>query len=211
MDLTLYHYVHCPFCVRVRLALGFLALPWKSLVLPYDDEKTPVALTGKKMLPIAVIDGKAMNESLDIIARIDSSKKLAGVIDPALEHALQVVGEHVHNLVMPYWIWTPEFNESSRQYFQKKKEIKRGPFEILVKRRQEFEAPVNEWLAQHESLLRPYWKSERLSISDLALAAHLWGLHLLPNFTFPSKWHDYLQMIQAECRFNYLMDIGERQ
>ena len=71
MAIALYHYVHCPFCVRVRLALGFLNVAYDSIVVPYDDEKTPIELVGKKMLPIAVIEGKAMNESLDIIEAID--------------------------------------------------------------------------------------------------------------------------------------------
>ena len=43
MELKLYHYVHCPFCVRVRMILGFLQLPYQSIVLPYDDEVTPVS------------------------------------------------------------------------------------------------------------------------------------------------------------------------
>lgn len=208
MDITLYHYIHCPFCVRVRLALGYLGLSWNSIVLPYEDEKTPIELAGKKMLPIAKIDNQVMNESLNIIAKIDRNQVLSQVLDPSLEQSLQTIGEYIHSLVMPYWIWTPEFSESSRQYFKKKKEIKRGPFEILVTRRQEFEVPINEWLARNQDLIHPYWKSESLAISDIALAAHLWGLHLLPNFHFPPKWHHYLQTIQRECHFNYLMDHG---
>ena len=34
--ITLYHYVHC-LCVRVRWRLVF-EVPYKSLVVPYDDE-----------------------------------------------------------------------------------------------------------------------------------------------------------------------------
>ena len=37
--IKLYHYVHCPFCVRVRLALGFLNIPFESHVIAYDDEE----------------------------------------------------------------------------------------------------------------------------------------------------------------------------
>ena len=71
-NVTLYHYVHCPFCVRVRLVLGFLKIPFTSIVVPYDDEKTPTALTGKKMLPIAQLTNSApINESLDIIRNLD--------------------------------------------------------------------------------------------------------------------------------------------
>ncbi len=58
--ITLYHYVHCPFCVRVRMAFGHLKVPYKSVVVPYDDAKTPIDLCQVKMLPIIKWeDGKA--------------------------------------------------------------------------------------------------------------------------------------------------------
>ena len=70
--MKLYHYVHCPFCVRVRMAAGFLNTSYESIVVPYDDEATPINLTGKKMLPIWVNDKRlAQNESLDIIKNLD--------------------------------------------------------------------------------------------------------------------------------------------
>ena len=75
--ITLYHYVHCPFCVRVRMAFGHLKVPYKSVVVPYDDEKTPLDLCQKKMLPIIKWkDGKAQNESLEIIEKADQENKL---------------------------------------------------------------------------------------------------------------------------------------
>ncbi|MFP5459556.1 MAG: glutathione S-transferase N-terminal domain-containing protein, partial [Bacteriovoracia bacterium] len=85
MTVRLFHYVHCPYCVRVRLALGFLGTSWESQVLSYDDEVTPVKLTGKKMLPIALIDDVPMNESLDIIRRLDTTGALAPNVDATVE------------------------------------------------------------------------------------------------------------------------------
>jgi glutaredoxin 2 len=93
------------------------------------------------MLPIMVINGKAMNESLDIIAEIDHDNKLKV---KSIEHSPEMVpfnellnkfGSTVHNLAMPYWVYTQEFNEASRAYFQKKKEVKRGPFKELLKQK----------------------------------------------------------------------------
>ena len=46
------------------------------IVLPYDDETTPVNLTGVKMLPIIEIDGETSNESLEIISKLDDKNKL---------------------------------------------------------------------------------------------------------------------------------------
>ena len=37
-----------------------------------DDVVTPTKMTGKKVLPILEMDGEAMGESLDIVAKIDA-------------------------------------------------------------------------------------------------------------------------------------------
>ena len=51
---TLYNYDHCPFCVRVRLALGFKNVKHNLIFLANDDVHTPTALIGKKIAPIMV-------------------------------------------------------------------------------------------------------------------------------------------------------------
>jgi glutaredoxin 2 len=215
MSLTLYHYVHCPFCIRVRMALGYLNLPYKSVVLPYDDETTPLKLTGKKMLPIIEKNGKAINESLDIIALIDEKNLLNGSeVQTQSEFSqfselLNKLGSNVHSLAMPYWIYTPEFNESSRAYFQKKKEEKRGPFNKLVQRREEFISPLLNDLKEVEKNLYPFYKSEHFSLYDILLASHIWGLYVVPEFQFPEKVHHYLQEVKKVTKFNYHQDFWE--
>lgn len=207
MTVRLFHYVHCPYCVRVRLALGYLGTPWESQVVSYDDEVTPVKLSGKKMLPIAVIDDVPMNESLDIIRRLDPAGALAPNIDATVDTFLVRAGELVHSLAMPYWAWTPEFTPAARAYFQQKKEVKRGPFANLVKRRAEFEAPLLELLRAHEKSLQPFWSSETLALADIAVAAHLWGLFVVPEFRFPEAWHRYLMDVKRLCAFDYHSDF----
>lgn len=213
MKLTLNHYVHCPFCVRVRMAMGFLKLPYESKVMPYDDEATPVKLTGVKMLPIMEIDGKAMNESLDIIALLDKENKLK-INDmknspeyPQFEALLGRLGSDVHSLAMPYWIWTPEFNETSRAYFQKKKEQKRGPFKDLVKKQALFADNIRKELDVLEKNLRPFYLSEKFTAYDILLASHIWGLYVVPEFQFSEGLHKYLQNVKGICEFNYHEDF----
>jgi glutaredoxin 2 len=207
MALELYHYVHCPYCIRVRMALGYLKLPWSSHVLPYNDEKTPLRLSGKKMLPIIVIDGKAHNESLDIIALLDKSEKLKTNSWGETDLILNELGQHVHNLGMPYWVWSPEFDQASRDYFIAKKSAKRGPFNELARRRNEFEAPLHSLLEQIEPQLSPYWNSTHLTVKDIALASHVWGLFAVPEFHFSQPWYDYLMKIKLECEFDYHRDF----
>lgn len=213
MNLTFYHYVHCPFCIRVRMAAGLLKKPYKSVVVPYDDEETPVRLTGKKMLPIMEVNGKPMNESLDIMAVLDEANELKiGDLskDPAygsFNELLTKLGNNVHNLAMPYWIWTPEFNESSRNYFQKKKEVKRGPFKDLVKDKQKFIQDISADLAIVAQELKPFYRSETFTVYDILLAAHIWGLYVVPEFQFDVKIHTYLQNVKAICNFDYHQDF----
>jgi glutaredoxin 2 len=213
MELKLYHYVHCPFCLRVRMALGYLECTYSSIVVPYNDEKTPVNLTGLKMLPILVMDNKPINESLDIISAIDKNDKFSveTVKNSSdfinFEQYLVKLGSNIHNLAMPYWIYTPEFSEKSRLYFQEKKETKRGPFKLLVKDRLKYESPLVKDLNELSTQLEPFYKSKNFSLYDILLASHLWGLYIVPEFQFPEKIHQYLQKVKALCHFNYHEDF----
>lgn len=211
--ITLYHYVHCPFCVRVRMALGLLKLSYKSEVIPYDDEKTPLNLTGVKMLPIANVNGSVMNESLDIIKKCDEKNVLKmELLDHSekrqeLEDLLNAIGSDVHSLAMPYWIYTKEFNEQSRKYFQSKKELKRGPFNDLMKKAPEFISGLNKTLAGLESKLNPFYNSNELTIFDIMIASHLWGMYVVPEFQFSEKVHTYLQTVKEKTQFHYHEDF----
>lgn len=49
-----YVYDHCPFCVRVRLALGLKNIKHTINFLANDDIPTPTKLVGKKIAPIFV-------------------------------------------------------------------------------------------------------------------------------------------------------------
>jgi len=195
------------------MALGFLNLAYSSVVIPYDDEVTPVRLTGKKMLP-ALGDGKkVMNESLDIIQLIDTKNELQtkDIICTEdfkiFEAYLNFLGSPIHSLAMPYWIWTPEFTESSRIYFQKKKEEKRGPFKELVKNQQTFIAKLEQEWPRLILELKPFYKSSTFSLYDILLASHLWGLYVVPEFQFPPEIHHYLQEVKRITKFNYHQDF----
>jgi glutaredoxin 2 len=195
------------------MALGYLDLAYESVVLPYNDETTPIKLCGAKMLPILSLDGKPMNESLEIIAAVDRDNRLKVrelTADPAhaeLEGLLTKLGTNVHSLAMPYWIYTPEFDDRSRAYFTKKKELKRGPFAELVWGRKEFEAGLLQDLRELQNFLTPFYRSAEISLYDILLASHLWGLYVVPEFQFPPSVHAYLQAVKERCRFNYHRDF----
>ncbi len=203
----LYHYVHCPYCIRVRMTLAFLGENYRDQVLQYDDESTPLELTGVKMLPIwQDKNGKSMNESLDIIKALDKDNRIPALKqadNEELENWLSKLGSNVHNLAMPYWVWSPEFNESSRIYFEAKKSKKRGPFKELAKKRADFEKLIVKDLVDFESNLTPWFKSEEFTLADIMVAAHLWGLFVVPEFRFSDKMHSYLMAVKSKTKFDY--------
>ncbi|MBL7664155.1 MAG: glutaredoxin 2 [Bacteriovoracaceae bacterium] len=212
-SLKLYHYVHCPFCIRVRMALGYFKMPYTSIVLPYNDEATPIKLTQKKMLPIVEQNQKVMNESLDIIKHfdkfnmLDTERCLSNPEFEILTQSIEQIGELVHSLAMPYWIWTPEFNNESRDYFVKKKEQKRGPFKDLVKNRQQFIEPLEKLLAPIIKKFKPYYLNKEISLFDVMLASHLWGLYTVVEYQLDPKLHQYLQLVGKQCHFSYHEDF----
>lgn len=215
--MKLYHYVHCPFCVRVRMALGHLAIPYESIVVQYSDEKTPMALTGKKMLPAFEFSpGDVINESLDIIKRLDKKNSLKNELienNSAFELLLDEIGKSVHNLCMPYWIWTPEFSPESREYFKQKKSGKRGPFHLLVQNKETHLATLAVTLQKLEENLvgKEFYSGSSLSILDIALASHLWGMYIFPEFQFSPTLHQYLQRVKKQCAFNYHEDFWKKE
>lgn len=82
-----YVYDHCPFCVRVRLALGIKNIKHTVKFLANDDIPTPTKLVGKKIAPIFALpeDNLVMAESLDIISKLESDERFGptNVILPA--------------------------------------------------------------------------------------------------------------------------------
>jgi glutaredoxin 2 len=211
--MQLLHYVHCPFCIRVRLGLGFLGINYESRVTNYDDEATPIKLTGVKMLPIIVDDnGVPKNESLEILKNYDSKNLLHWELlesdSQAIENLIKKIGDPVHSLCMPYWIWTPEFSPESRRYFQTKKEVKRGPFKNLIANKEHSIKKLETILSDElEPQLSPFYKSDKLTILDIMIAAHLWGMYIFPEFQFTPKVHHYLQSIRHLTHFNYHEDF----
>ena len=180
--------------------------------MPYNDEQTPKNLTGVKMLPIFEFDDGPINESLDIIKRLDSKnilnfQEVIATQLKELEILCDRVGKDIHNLAMPYWIWTPEFNNESREYFETKKSKKRGPFKELVIKKDEFTNSLNKTLKEIETYLNPYFNGDKIDLSDIIIASHLWGMYVVPEFQFSQKMHHYLQQVAKACQFNYHQDF----
>ena len=203
--MVLYHYVHCPYCLRVRMALGFLNISFKSVVLPYEDEKTPIELTGKKMLPIFEFQDQSMNESSDIIQKLDIEKKIKFTQSfDDLEELTKQIGKFVHPLAMPIWVYTKEFSDSSRSYFLEKKIKSKGPFKHLHEKREIFIKLAYEFFNENKDLFS--LNDENLG-DKIFISSHLYGLYMVPDFSFPEFVHQYIQDTKQKCNFDYHVDF----
>lgn len=195
------------------MGLGFLNHKYESAVIPYNDENTPVKLTGKKMLPIIVKnDGIAQNESLEILKDLDTKNQLSWEFYLAnkteVDKLIELIGSPLHSLAMPYWIWTPEFDEKSRHYFQSKKEIKRGPFKNLVRDQKKYIDELEKILEENLlNKLQPFFMNTKFTIVDIMIASHLWGAYIVPEFQFNSKIHQYLMSVKELTHFKYHADF----
>ena len=210
----LYHFVHCPYCIRVRLVLGYLKIQYESHVVRYDDVKCRLDLSGQTKLPFVIWpDFSVQPESLEIIERADSLdvlgvRKLKSSADFInFEKFIDFLGSHIHPLCWPYWVYTPEFDEKSRIYTIEKKQKFPGWFNEMFKRRFELMKELSPYLKKIETELRPFYESSTLGLKDVMLAAHLWGLYTVPEFQFSEKIHSYLQNIKSHCDFDYQADF----
>mmetsp|Transcript_32728 Transcript_32728/g.79537 ORF Transcript_32728/g.79537 Transcript_32728/m.79537 type:complete len:337 (-) Transcript_32728:473-1483(-) len=121
---TLFVYDHCPFCVRVRVALGLKNIKHNIHFMANDDVATPTALVGKKIAPIfkfPAADNLVMAESMDIIELMDSDERFGptGVLKPAsgrtdLKEWQKSVQSLLRTLQRPRYVATgllPEFQQ----------------------------------------------------------------------------------------------------
>lgn len=192
------------------MAFGFLNIPFESRVLSYDDESTPTNLCGEKMLPILVWEkDQSINESIEIIKKIDLDNSLFGdVKEKDIQQHEQIcndIGKKLHPLAMTSWLNTPEFFNNSKEYFRKKKEIKKGPFNLLIKDESRLKENLGSFIKDFK-FPRNFFLGDHISVLDIMAASHFYGVYSLIDFYLEKKAHDYLQRVRNKCNFNYHED-----
>mmetsp|Transcript_157530 Transcript_157530/g.277938 ORF Transcript_157530/g.277938 Transcript_157530/m.277938 type:complete len:290 (-) Transcript_157530:162-1031(-) len=217
----LYVYDHCPFCVRVRLAFGILGAKHKLVFLENDDVETPTSLVGKKIAPIWLDDDGAMAESLDIIEKIDTEKKIAPASDrtdlKAWQKSIQTM---MRKLCRPRYTMVPlpEFmKKAGRDAFvnnhqmppYEKKDWKGNPdFPLELKYEKYNEAfaesdklipELNKALLELEPLIysaEACTEGIGLSYDDIDLWSRLRSLTVIKGIELPPKVRAYLDYFE---------------
>lgn len=212
--MKLYHYDHCPFCVRARMIIGLRGLDVAQVALANDDEATPIGLVGKKMVPILVKDdGTAMGESLGIVRYLDEyagGEHLDDAIRPAVQAWLDKVNTYSNQLLSPrsVRIGLPEFaTESARAYFTAKKSAAYGDFAENLARTDELLARLHADLPALVPLVASTEHlGTRLGYEDIITFPLLRNLTMVKGVQYPSAVQRYVETMSANSRVPLFAD-----
>ena len=91
--------------------------------------------------------------------------------------------------------------------FQNKKGGKVGSFKSLFLKRETYKRKIPSLSNLVLENLKPYFDSGELTIKDILIASHLWGLYIVPEVHLPERLHNYLQKIATETSFIYHEDF----
>jgi len=196
------------------LALGYLKIPYESIVSRYDEPELRQKLSGGTTTPFVVLDnGQTIRESLVIIESLDTTNHFkmntfkSSADSKEMETLLDQLSGAIHPVTWPFWVQTPEFDEKSRQYTIEKKQKQHGSFAKLFHDKDANLQKVIPLLKTIENRLNPFYQNADFSIRDILIASHLWGLYIVPEFQFSEKMHQYLQTIKHLCHFDYQQDF----
>ena len=196
--MKLYYYEHCPYCIRVLMFVLFKKIDLEYVILPNDDEQTPISMIDKKMLPILEKDdGTYLPESLDIIAYLDQLDTPILGKDQSLNTEITAITDQMstsypHLVIprMPQPIFEEFKSQSARDYFTKKKEKMVGPFDKCLTNTPEFIKDISPFLeALSEKLPQ---EQSKITYLDIHLYPKLYLLQLVEKLELPIKIKKYL-------------------
>lgn len=200
--MKLYIYDHCPFCTRARMIFGLKQLNIDLVTLLNDDEKTPISMVGKKMVPILQKEnGQFMPESMDIVHYIDThygNPVLTGHPAQNMSELIkQLDNESLRKLCSPRHVKMnlPEFaTASAREYFIHKKQPALGDFQQCLTDTPELVAQITPILALIETEIKSdHACGGELSTNDIYLFPLLRNLSVVKVLAFPPKVYAYMQ------------------
>eukprot|EP00899_Mesostigma_viride_P025594 jgi/Mesvir1/6219/Mv00899-RA.1 len=204
-----YVYDHCPYCIRVRMILGLKSLDHVLVYVETDDEETPVKLVGSKGVPIweEPKGGVTINESLDIVRRIDNQDGKPMLAEASGRADLNAWHDRtallLRQLCFPRWAAAPlpEFSrKSSREWWTSRKEASIGKFSDHLANTPALIATMEAELQALETLLASDTSvNTALSYDDIVLFPKLRGLTLVKDLKFPPKVAAYMAHMSEKC------------
>jgi glutaredoxin 2 len=198
------------------MIFGLKDVACEIITLPNDDEETPTHLIGKKMLPVLVTDSNdAIGESLDIVKYIDETHGPSVVTvadDPAIEAWMEEATKLIYLLAIPRWA-SADFHEfrqeTSREYFVRKKEAIFGPFPRLLEQSEAMVTEINAKLGELEWLFSQLDRdTEHFSFTDIRLFPLLRSLSIVKGIKWPPALDEWRREMAAKSQVNLNDDIA---
>ncbi len=213
MKPTLYYYEHCPFCIRVLALAGLADISLNKKILLNDDEKTPIAMTGIKALPILEIEqGKFMPESLDIVDYLSEKFNFSLDKNPndikLVDNFLQENRLLIYKLAMPRWAKIPfeEFaTDSAIAYFTKKKTQTVGNFSQAIAETEQLSNELFATLENNNSLFDDLLEKPQ-SLAAIMLFSALVGITCVKGFNLPNSANTFMQTMSQHTKVALLTD-----
>ncbi|CAI8779273.1 glutathione S-transferase [Pseudomonas chlororaphis] len=155
---TLYSFRRCPYAMRARLALRYSGVPLEIVEVSLKAKPAAMlALSPKGTVPVLSVDGRVIDESLDImrwaLAQHDPQDWLLKDDGPAQQRIEALIAENdqVFKLHLNRYKYAERYPEQPMEYYRSQGEV--------------FLRQLDELLSQRDYLL-----AEHPSLADMALA-----------------------------------------
>ncbi len=209
----LYYYEHCPFCIRVLALAGLANIDLNKEILQNDDEKTPIAMTGVKALPILEYSPQQyMGESLDIIDYL--CKKFSIALEKntdELNEVNQFLQDNrllIYGLSIPRWVKMPfaEFaTDTAIGYFTKKKTQTIGDFGQAIDNTSVYSKELIAVLEKHAPLFNKLVQKPN-NLASIMLFSALFGVSCVKGFQWTKSSGNFMQTMAKLSKMNLLTD-----
>jgi glutaredoxin 2 len=214
---TLIHFNFCPFCHRVRLALGFKRIAYAETTARFFGSDHFLEISHYDALPVLVYsDGTRQNESLEIIRALDvrfpTSTPLAKT---SSEEAFQAafgwrsrISDNLFRLIAPTLTIYQGLGDDQRAmaYYRERMEGWLGASleGLHIQRHQLYDAMLPELEAMASSVDHHGFYRSEFSIADTVIAGDLTGLRLLDDIPLPLALTAYFERVEAACETSLL-------
>jgi len=219
-ECILHCYDHCPYCIRVELALTFLGVPYTREVYGYGDFEGPKKLTGKKQLPVLEHLGHKTPESLDIIDILDANTPHRSIPPKTnrsdLDEWLRDSKGTRTNLTRPRVFKVPVkdwANIEDTRYATQKYEKLGFNYSQAKARTADLIVEMNEWLEKFSDKLLYDTQSVNefgFGMDDILVIPHLRTLTCVKGLKWPDKLRKYLENsfedVKAELYFKHAIE-----
>jgi glutathione S-transferase len=174
--IELFGYGFSHYCVAADRMFRFKRIPFEAVRVPYHDRTELIARTHQDYVPAVLIDG-----------RVTTWKEIPGLIEtlqpnpsfyPPGQRAVATTLAQWGHLVLEERVWrlavtevaSKISNPPERWVFEEMQTRARGPWNVLIGRREEFRADLLEYFGMVEELLQDKpWVLGAPSMADFAI------------------------------------------